>query len=644
VRAIADALSGGKDMTPPTRTAKRVTAASVATALAALTIALTASPGQAADSVPVQKWLTTNNLSSRLAAQPDLAFTTNSAGATITVDDGTTYQTMDGFGAAMTDTSAWLISTKLSSANHTQIMNALFSPTNGIGMSWVRVPMGASDFSATGQMYSYDDMPAGQTDPTLSRFSISHDLAYIVPDLKEAAQLNPALKLMANPWSPPAWMKANGSMGNTNGAGTLLSSSYAPLAQYFVKFLQAYAAQGVDVYAITPQNEPGYAAAYPNMNFSEANEASFVANNLGPSLAQAGLHPLVLGVDFNTNVMSNFGVPLLNDTNASRYLGGTAWHCYANNLAAMSTIHNSFPTKDVYETECSSGIAPLSAIETFIQSSRNWAKAATMWNIAQDQNNGPYVPGGCGACTPLVTINQGTGAITYNLDYYSVGHFSKFVVPGAQRIASTTTSNLNDVAFRNPDGSEVLVVDNTSSSQQTFTTSWHGQSFTDTLPSRGIATYKWAPGTVTPTTPPPTATTPPPTTTSPPATTTTIVGQGSGKCLDDRGNPANGIQQYIWACASGNANQRYTYTAAKELQIGGKCLGAAGNGTTNGTQVITYTCNGTPSQVWNFDSNGNVTNALSGLCLDVSNNATANGSPVILWQCTGGSNQKWTRV
>jgi len=325
-------------MKPSTRAVRTALAAGLAAALGAATIALASSSASADTAVPVQKWLTTSNLSSRLAAQPGLAFTTNGAGATITVDDATTYQTMAGFGAAMTDTSAWLISNKLSATNHTQLMSALFSPTNGIGMSWVRVPMGASDFSATGQMYSYDDMPSGQTDPTLAHFSISHDLAYIIPDLKEAAQLNPSLKLMANPWSPPGWMKANGQMNNINGAGTLLSSSYAPLANYFVKFLQGYAAQGVNIYAITPQNEPGYSGSYPNMNFSEANEASFVANNLGPALSQAGLHPVVLGVDFNTNVMSNFGVPLMNNAAAAQYLAGTAWHCYAGNLGAMGTI------------------------------------------------------------------------------------------------------------------------------------------------------------------------------------------------------------------------------------------------------------------------------------------------------------------
>ena len=596
------------------RAARRI---GLAVAIGLSLTAVPAPPASAADEA-VQKWLTTSDLNQHLTQQADLGFSASSGSATISVDDTQRFQSIVGFGAAMTDTSAWLLSDKLSATAHTNLMNALFSPSQGIGMSWVRVPMGASDFSATAQPYSYDDNLSASTgttvgvgsgrclddtgnpannvqvyiwdctngnanqqftytsgsqlqiagkcldasgqgtangtkvilwtcgsqtnqqwrlntngtitgvqsglcldvsgaatangsllqlwacngqgnqkwtrpDPTLATFSIGHDLGYIVPDLKEALALNPGLKLMANPWSPPGWMKANGQMNNSGNAGTLLSSSYGPLAQYFVKFLQAYAAQGVPVFAITPQNEPSYATAYPGMQFSEQNEASFVANNLGPALAQAGLSPAVLGTDFNTNVLSSYAQPLMQDTGASKYLAGTAWHCYAGGLNAIGTMHTSFPTKDNYETECSDGIDPQNAIETFIQSTRNWARSATMWNIAEDQNNGPVIPGGCSACTPLVTVNQSTGSVAYDAGYYSVGHFSKFVVPGAVRIASTTTANLDDVAFQNPDGSLVLIVDNTSGSTQSFSTGWGGQHFSDTLPGHGIATYKWTP-------------------------------------------------------------------------------------------------------------------------------------------------------
>jgi O-glycosyl hydrolase len=582
-----------------------------------LSLLMPAAPASAANEV-IQKWLTTSDLSQRLTQQANLGFSAASGSGTISVDNTQTFQTIVGFGAAMTDTSAWLISNKLSGTAHTNLMNALFSPGQGIGMSWVRIPMGSSDFSATAQPYSYDDNLSASTgttvgvgsgrclddtgnltngvqayiwdcasgnanqqfsytsasqlqiagkcldangqgttngtkvilwtcngqanqqwklnvngtitgvqsrlcldvsgaatangslvqlwtcngqanqewtrpDPTLANFSIGHDLGYIVPDLKEALALNPGLKLMANPWSPPGWMKANGQMNNTNHAGTLLASSYGPLAQYFVKFLQGYAAQGVPIYAITPQNEPTFPSAYPGMEFSEQNEASFVANNLGPALAQANLSPAVLGTDFNTNLLSSYAEPLMQDAGASKYLAGTAWHCYAGGLNAIGTMQAAFPAKDNYETECSDGIDPQNAIETFIQSTRNSARTATMWNIAEDQNNGPVIPGGCNACTPLVTINQSTGNVTFDAGYYSVGHFSKFVLPGAKRIASSTTANLDDVAFQNPNGSLVLIIDNTSGSTQSFSTSWAGQKFSDSLPSHGIATYEWTP-------------------------------------------------------------------------------------------------------------------------------------------------------
>ncbi|WP_084718927.1 ricin-type beta-trefoil lectin domain protein [Streptacidiphilus carbonis] len=585
-------------------------------------VVIPASPASASNET-VHKWLTTSDLGQHLTQQANLGFSASSGSGTISIDDAQTYQTMDGFGAAMTDSSAWLLSDKLSSAAHTNLMNALFSPSQGIGISWVRIPMGSSDFSATAQPYSYDDNLSTSTgttvgvgsgrclddtgnpsngvqayvwdcasgnanqqfaytgaaelqvagkcldangqgtvsgtkvilwtcngqsnqkwklnvdgsitgvqsglcldvsgaatgngspvqlwgcsgatnqrwtrpDPSLASFSIAHDLGYIVPDLKQAAALNPGIKFMANPWSPPGWMKANGQMNNTGHAGTLLPASYGPLAQYFVKFLQGYAAQGVPIYAITPQNEPTYASAYPGMEFSEQNEAAFVADDLGPSLAQAGLSPKVLGTDFNTNVLGGYAEPLMQDPGASKYLAGTSWHCYAGGLNTIATMQSAFPDKDNYETECSDGIDPQNAIETFIQSTRNSARAATMWNIAQDQNNGPVIPGGCNACTPLVTINQSTGNVTYNAAYYSVGHFSKFVLPGAKRVASTTTANLDDVAFKNPDGSLVLIVDNTSGSTQSFATNWNGQSFSDSLPSHGIATYTWVPGATAP--------------------------------------------------------------------------------------------------------------------------------------------------
>lgn len=443
----------------------------------------------------VQVWLTTSNGSSQLTQQSNLVFGANTGNAsTITVNEYQELQQITGFGAAVTDSSAWLIFNKMNSSQRTALMQKLFDPAQGIGISFVRIPMGASDFSVTGS-YSYDDLPAGQTDTGLSHFSINHDLAYIIPVLQQAHTLNPNLTFMANPWSPPAWMKTNGSMlGVANGVtGTLNQADYGPLAQYFVKFIQAYQAQGIPISAITPQNEPEFAPNnYPGMSWSASNENAFIKNNLSPALASAGLSPQILGFDHNWNDTS-FPTTLLSDATTRSNLAGIAWHCYSGSPSAMTTVHNSFPTKAVHETECSTGaaVAPISTIDLMMQSLQNYAQSVELWNIALDPNDGPHT-GGCPDCLGVVTIDQSTGNVTYRNDYYQVGQFSKFVVPGAYRIASNTLGSLADVAFKNPDGSKVVVAHNDGSSSSTFQVLWGGQGFNYTLPAGATVTLKWS--------------------------------------------------------------------------------------------------------------------------------------------------------
>ncbi|HEX6479163.1 MAG TPA: glycoside hydrolase, partial [Ktedonobacteraceae bacterium] len=320
----------------------------------------------------VQVWLTTSDGSNQLTPQANLTFGSNTGNSsTITVNEHQELQQMDGFGAAVTDSSAWLIYNKMSANQRTMLMQHLFSPTQGIGISFVRIPMGASDFSVSGP-YSYDDLPAGQTDPHLKNFSINHDLAYIIPVLQQAQSLNPNLKFMANPWSPPAWMKTNGSMlGTYNGVhGTLVSSDYGPLAQYFVKFIQAYQAQGIPMDAITPQNEPLYApATYPGMFWAASNEDNFIKNSLSPALARAGLFPKIIPYDHNWDNTS-YAYTLLGDATTRSNIAGISWHCYAGTPESMTTVHASYPTSEVYETECSTGTseAPISTIDLLMQS------------------------------------------------------------------------------------------------------------------------------------------------------------------------------------------------------------------------------------------------------------------------------------
>ena len=463
-----------------------------------LTVVFVSRSMSRAGGATVNVWLTTSDGSNQLTAQPGLTFTPDSQNAdssTIDVNEHQQFQQMDGFGAAVTDSSAWLMYTRMSTSQRNDLMQRLFDPANGIGISFVRIPMGASDFSVNGP-YSYDDLPPGQTDPTLSKFSINHDTAYILPILKQALALNPSLKFMANPWSPPAWMKTNGSMyGTSNGhIGTLIPPDYGPLAQYFVKFIQAYQTQGIPIYAITPQNEPGYAPDnYPGMFFPASDESNFIKNYLSPALNQANLHPRLIPYDHNWD-NPNYAKTLLGDPTTNRDSAGISWHCYAGSSTVMSAIHALYPTKDVYETECATGanVTPISTSDLLMQSVQNWAKTVELWNIALEANHGPH-NGGCGDCLGVVTVDPNTGNVTYSNDYYLIGHFSKFVVPGAYHIEADTLGNLTDVAFKNPDGSKVVVAYNDDFHSRTFKVRWNGsQSFIYTLPVGATVTFKWS--------------------------------------------------------------------------------------------------------------------------------------------------------
>ncbi len=444
----------------------------------------------------VSLWLTTTDGRNLLSPQRGFDFVSNTGikSPIIDVNENQQFQQIVGFGASMTDTSAYLMGVIMNAQQRASLMQALFSPTQGIGVSFVRIPMGASDYTATPPInptpYSYDDLPAGQTDPTLSHFSITHDEAYILPVLQQALKTNTGLTFMANPWSPPAWMKSNDSLIQ---GGTLLPADYQPLADYFVKFIQAYQAQGIPIYAITPQNEPTYGTDYSSMILPALDEANFIQNNLGPTLSQAKLSTKILAWDSNA---STYPDTILSDAGASQYVSGVAWHCYGANMQVMTTIHTAYPTKDNYETECSTGptgIAPYSAIDLALLSTQNWSRTVELWNLAVDSDGGPKIGDGCKRCTGLVTINQATGNYTFTPNYYGLGQISKFVQPGAYHIASTVFRGLlNTAAFKNPNGSSVLVVHNTSSASSTFAVRVNGtQSFQYTLPAGGIVTFQW---------------------------------------------------------------------------------------------------------------------------------------------------------
>lgn len=450
----------------------------------------------------VSVWVTTADQTQLLQQQGNLTFAADSGSnpTTVDVNPAVTYQQIDGFGASLTDSSASLICGKLTTAQRDTLLNNLFSPTSGIGLSFLRQPMGASDFSSIGN-YSYDDMPTGQTDPNLTNFNITHDLQCIIPLLKQIKQINPALKLMANPWSPPGWMKTSNSMIG----GSLRTEFRTAWANYFVKFVQAYTAQGLPIDYISMQNEPLYVPpGYPGMGMSASEQATLLANYLGPAFAQAGITSKIMVWDHNWT--NQYPYDVLNNATAASYAAGTGFHWYGGSVTSQTDLHNTYPNKDIWFTE-GSGFTNTTFAQSLkdidqlliIANMRNWAKSTVRWNLVLDQNLGP-LNGGCNNCTATVTINNSTGAITYNVEYYALAHASKFVVPGAYRIDSNNyAGGIENVAFRNPDGSIVVVAFNAGTASNTFKLRWNGQAVSATLPAGAVGTYKWSSGVVFPT-------------------------------------------------------------------------------------------------------------------------------------------------
>jgi glucosylceramidase len=453
---------------------------------------------------------TTASLSQRLTRLPDLRFGTGlpRGVAVIHVDDTVRYQRIVGVGAALTDTSAWLLYDELPAALRGAVIRDLFGPA-GIHLVELRLPIGASDFTKDGVPYSYDDVPPGRTDPSMSRFSIAHDDAYIVPMLRQIVQANPRLVVLASPWSPPAWMKANGSLGNRADLGTLLPAAYGPLARYFVDFVQAYARRGLHIAAVTAQNEPGQQGFYPGLNLPERAEATFISRDLAPALRAAGLSTKIYAHDFKW-LFSQRVMSLVSNPALARAIAGIAWHCYDGNPSVMTGLHRVAPGLDQIESECSTGGAPGPPAELMIAAFRNWATGVLLWNLALDPRGGPVEPPnlGCPRCVGVVTIDERTHAVVYGSDYYQLGQFSKFVRPGASRIGSDhfvayntptryhhvdyATAGIDDAAFTNPDGGKVLLAHNTSNRPRRFAVQWRGRAFTYTLPAGATVTFLWS--------------------------------------------------------------------------------------------------------------------------------------------------------
>ncbi len=415
-------------------------------------------------------------------------------GLKIRVDTKRQYQVIEGFGASITDASAWLIRNKLNAKQRRMLMRELFDKKSGLGLNLTRVTIGASDFSRS--HYSYDDMPSGQTDPRLAKFSIAPAKIDVLPSVREALAINKSLRVFASPWSAPAWMKTSGSLIK----GMLVPEHYDAYARYLQKTLTGFKAQGIPVYALTIQNEPNFQPEnYPGMHMEPSERAAFVGKYLGPMLAANHSNVRILEWDHNWDQPES-PLAVFADPIARKYLRGTAWHCYAGDVGAQSKVHDAYPNIETWFTECSGGAwAPdwggtLSWMtqNLIIGSTRNWAKGVILWNLALDENSGPHL-GGCGDCRGVVTINQATGVVTRNIEYYVLGHASRFVSPGAKRISSDTkVDGLETVAFQNPNGGSIILIAlNTAKQPRQFSVGTGSGWFQAEMSAGSVVTFTW---------------------------------------------------------------------------------------------------------------------------------------------------------
>lgn len=437
----------------------------------------------------INSWVTGGNI---LMKSQNAFYLGKKANSNINIDIDSTqrFQSVDGFGYTLTGGSAKLIN-QMNAADKAALLQELFSVTNetGIKISYLRLSIGASDLDAT--VFSYDDLAAGQTDETLTHFSMDADKTDLIPLLKEIVALNPAIKFIATPWSPPTWMKTN----NNSVGGSLKPEYYAAYAHYFIKYIQAMQAEGINITAITPQNEPLHPGNNPSMYMPAEEQAAFIKNNLGPAFQTAGLTTKIIVYDHNCN-KPEYPLTILTDAAANAFVDGAAFHLYEGDISALTQVHNAYPNKNLYFTEQYTastgefgGDLKWHLKNVIIGSMRNWSKLAMEWNLANDPNFEPHTPGGCTTCKGALTIGGNT--VTRNVAYYIIAHASRFVPAGSVRIASNINGALNNVAFETPDDKKVLIVENDGNDAVTFNIRFNGMWAATTLAGGSVGTYVW---------------------------------------------------------------------------------------------------------------------------------------------------------
>ena len=459
--------------------------------LASISLAPVALPAQ--DKGNAELWLTTADRSSLLAHEPgSLRFRRGDEKASvIQVDDKQTYQSMDGFGFALTGGSAQLMM-RMDAPNRSALLKELFGRgMDEIGVSYLRVSIGSSDMND--HVFTYDDLPQGETDPNLSKFNLGPDRDDVIPVLKEILAINPGIKILGSPWTAPSRMKTNDNPKD----GNLKPDYFATYAQYFVKYISAMKAEGITINAITVQNEPLNGKNTPSMVMQAADEDRFIREDLGPAFRSAGLNTKIILYDHNCDV-PEYPLTTLNDAAAAVFVDGSGFHLYGGKIDAMSQVRDAHPDKNLYFTEqmvVDSREDPKLHIASalsrvLVGATRNWSRNVLLWNLAADPQFGPHTDnGGCPVCEGAITLDG--NQVTRNIAYYTIAHASKFVPPGSVRIGSNTLESLPNVAFKTPANKIVLIAANPGDLDQTFDISFRGRRITSTLKSGSVGTFVW---------------------------------------------------------------------------------------------------------------------------------------------------------
>jgi len=440
----------------------------------------------------VSWWLTTPDRISLLAEQAPLPFARSSPSLpAIDIDGHRKFQTMDGFGLALTGGSAQLLMRMDAPQRHALLQEMFGRGPADIGLSYIRISLGSSDMND--HPFTYDDLPPGDTDTDLQHFSLGPDQTSVVPVLKEILAINPSIPILATPWSAPAWMKTNDQLKG----GSLKPEYYDLYARYFVRYIRTMKDNGIGIAAITPQNEPLNPDNTPSMVMQANEEDQFIRQSLGPAFRSAGLRTKIIVYDHNCD-RPDYPLTILADPAARPYVDGSAFHLYAGDITALTKVHDAYPNKNIYFTEQMVVDTPddphldiaQPVADLVIGAPRNWSRNVLLWNLAAGPTFGPHTSdGGCPVCEGAITLDG--NRVTRNAAWYTIAHASKFVPPGSIRIASSVPDGLPNVAYVTPRGQRVLIVANPGATAQKFAIHWRHRSVTATLVAGAVATFVW---------------------------------------------------------------------------------------------------------------------------------------------------------